>query len=109
MKGESGLKIQFTQEPGYVHDLFYIFMTAYGTAETAGEEDMRRIGETFGTCPPELSAFFYPREDGETFVASLYEEVQEAGGPRGGRFAAGVFTGRRKGSEPFSAVLFPLY
>ena len=78
------MKIQFTQEPGYVHDLFYIFMTAYGTAETAGEEDMRRIGETFGTCPPELSAFFYPREDGETFVASLYEEVQEAGGPRGG-------------------------
>ena len=32
------MKIQFVQEPGYIHDLFYIFMLAYQTAD-AGNAD----------------------------------------------------------------------
>ncbi len=35
--------------------------------------------DTFGACPAELYTFFYPREDGETFVTSLYAEELASG------------------------------
>lgn len=62
------MKIQFVQEPGYIHDLFYIFMLAYKTADAGSEEYAEIMQDTFGACPAELYTFFYPREDGETFM-----------------------------------------
>lgn len=68
------MKIQFVQEPGYIHDLFYIFMLAYKTADAGSEEYAEIMQDTFGCLPAELYTFFYPREDGETFMTSLYAE-----------------------------------
>ena len=73
------MKIQFVQEPGYIHDLFYIFMLAYKTADAGSEEYAEIMQDTFGACPAELYTFFYPREDGETFMTSLYAEELASG------------------------------
>lgn len=73
------MKIQFVQEPGYIHDLFYIFMLAYQTADAGNADYAENMKDTFGDCPAELYTFFYPCEGGETFMASLYTEVQASG------------------------------
>ena len=52
------MKIQFVQEPGYIHDLFYIFMLAYKTADAGSEEYAEIMQDTFGACPAELYTFF---------------------------------------------------
>ncbi len=77
------MKIQFVQEPGYVHDLYYIFMLAYQTTEAVSDEYAEKMSATFGPCPAELYTFFYPREDGETFMTSLFGDLQNTSGSKG--------------------------
>lgn len=75
------MRVQFVQEPGYIHDLFHIFTTAYRINTPEGQETAEEAA--FGECPPELYPFFCPKEGGESFMTVLYAAGQDFSQSRG--------------------------
>lgn len=65
-------KVEFLKQPGYIYDLFSLFICYYNKVDPNSEKNNEKMMSEFGSFPDELLPFFWMKEKNICFMTENY-------------------------------------